>query len=153
MSSDESLTVGSWCGPTVGDMTDTLKKLLLTVAALAALALGGAAIAGATSGGSDKAKQEQSEPAESNSSEASEKGKGDEKGDHQDKGDKTLSGTTAARAREAAVAKIGGGKAGTVEAETEKGATYGVEVTKPDGSTVDVFLDDQFKAIAVDSDG
>ena len=146
MSSDESLTVGSSCRPTVGDMTDTLKKLLLTVAALAALALGGAAIAGATSGGTDKAKQEQSE-----------KGKGDEKGDkqgdHQDKGDKTLSGTTAARAREAAVAKIGGGKAGTVEAETEKGATYGVEVTKPDGSTVDVFLDDQFKAIAVDSDG
>jgi uncharacterized membrane protein YkoI len=146
MSSDESLTVGSSCGPTVGDMTDTLKKLLLTVAALAALALGGAAIAGATSGGTDKAKQEQSEPAESNSSEAAEKGEGDE-------GDKTLSGTTAARAREAAVAKIGGGKAGTVEAETEKGATYGVEVTKPDGSTVDVFLDDQFKAIAVDSDG
>jgi uncharacterized membrane protein YkoI len=146
MSSDESLTVGSSCGPTVGDMTDTLKKLLLTVAALAALALGGAAIAGATSGGTDKAKQEQSEPAESNSSEPAEKGEGDE-------GDKTLSGTTAARAREAAVARIGGGRAGTVEAETEKGATYGVEVTKPDGSTVDVFLDDQFKAIAVDSDG
>jgi hypothetical protein len=151
-----------------GGMTNTLKKLLLTVAALAALALGGAALAGATSGGtpsgSDKATQEQSDPADSNSSEAADPAdeqdkpgdkadeQGDKQGDHQDKGDKTLSGATAARAREAALAKTGGGKAGSVESETEKGATYGVEVTKPDGSKVDVFLDGQFNAIAVDSD-
>jgi uncharacterized membrane protein YkoI len=117
-------------------MTDTLKKVFLTIAALAALALGGAAIAGATSGGNDNAAQEQSEP-----------------GDREDRGDKTLTGATADRAREAALAKTGGGAAGSVESESEKGATYGVEVTTPDGSKVDVFLDDRFNAIAVESDG
>jgi uncharacterized membrane protein YkoI len=140
-------------------MTDTIKKVFLTIAALAALALGGAAIAGATSGGNanDNAAQEQSEPAESSSSEAADDGDkgetGDQQGDHQDKGDKTLTGATADRAREAALAKTGGGTAGSVESESEKGATYGVEVTTPDGSKVDVFLDDRFSAIAVESDG
>jgi uncharacterized membrane protein YkoI len=153
-------------------MTNTLKKVFLTIAALAALALGGSAIAGATSGGPDTATQTKSEPAESNSSEAAneandpadpadkadEGGKGEtadksETGDHQDAGDKELTGDVATRAREAAVAKTGGGKAGSVEAETEKtGASYDVEVVKTDGSKVDVFLDDQFKAISVESD-
>ena len=152
-------------------MTNTLKKVFLTIAALAALALGGSAIAGATSGGSKDATQTQSDPADSNSSEGANdpadkadeggketpdkgeaSGKG-ETGDHQDSEDKVLTGDVATRAREAAVAKTGGGKAGSVEAETgTKGASYDVEVVKADGSKVDVFLDDQFKALSVESD-
>ena len=65
--------------------------------------------------------------------------------------DKTLTGSTADRARAAALQYTGGGNAGVVEDESgdpeEKGASYGVEVTKPDGSKVDVFLDQDFKPL------
>ena len=44
------------------------------------------------------------------------------------------------------------GTAGHIEADTEKGATYEVEVTKPDGSKVDVRMDGGFDVIAVDPD-
>jgi hypothetical protein len=65
--------------------------------------------------------------------------------------DKTLTGSTADKARAAALQYTGGGKAGVVEDESgdpeEKGASYGVEVTKPDGSKVDVFLDGKFEPL------
>jgi hypothetical protein len=65
--------------------------------------------------------------------------------------DKTLTGTAADKARAAALQSTNGGKAGIVEDESndpeEKGATYGVEVTKPDGSKVDVFLDENFQVL------
>ena len=38
------------------------------------------------------------------------------------------------------------------ERDTEHGATYEIEVTKADGSQVDVRLDDQFKVVAVEPD-
>jgi hypothetical protein len=65
--------------------------------------------------------------------------------------DQTLQGSTASKARAAALQHTGGGKAGVVEDESgdkeERGASYGVEVTKPDGSKVDVFLDGDFKPL------
>jgi len=93
-----------------------LKKTLLLLAGLAALALGGAALAGASSGNDN------------------------------------LSGSTFDRASKAALAKTGGGKVTGSERDTEHGATYEIEVTKADGSQVDVRLDDQFKVVAVDAD-
>jgi uncharacterized membrane protein YkoI len=107
-------------------MTHNFRKLLAGLAALAALALGGAALAAATSG---------EDPAE--------------KGDSE--GSASIDSTTAARARRAAVAETGG-EPGHVERDGEKGATYEVEVTKPDGSQVDVRLDERFEVVAVDSD-
>jgi uncharacterized membrane protein YkoI len=62
-----------------------------------------------------------------------------------------VSSADAARARGAAVAETGG-KAGHIERDGEKGATYEVEVAKPDGTQVDVRLDERFKVVAVDSD-
>ena len=56
------------------------------------------------------------------------------------------------RASKAALAKTGGGKVTDSERDTEHGATYEIEVTKADGSQVDVRLDDQFKVVAVDAD-
>ena len=99
-----------------------LKKILITVAALAALALGGAALAGATPVGGD------------------------------DENEQALAGATYDSASKAALAETGGGKVTGSEEDDEKGATYEVEVTKTDGSQVDVRLDDQFKVIAVDPD-
>jgi uncharacterized membrane protein YkoI len=104
-------------------MTNKLKKVLITVVALAALALGGSAIAGAASGG------------DSESGDAS----------------KQITGDAKASAEKAAVAKTGG-KVNQSELDNENGATYEVEVTKPDGSTADVRLDDRFNVVAVEAD-
>ena len=46
----------------------------------------------------------------------------------------------------------GGGKANSVERDTENGATWEVEVTKPDGKTVDVRLDENFELVVVEGD-
>ena len=64
----------------------------------------------------------------------------------------TATGPGANQARAAALAHLPGGKANAVERDNEKGATWEVEVTKADGSTVDVRLDSAYKVIAVDGD-
>jgi hypothetical protein len=108
-----------------------LKKAGLGLVAIAALALGGAAIAGATAGGQDE---------------------GGGASDQREAPDTAVGGDAARKARVAALARTGGGIAGHIEADTEKGATYEVEVTKPDGSKVDVRIDGGFDVIAVDPD-
>src|SRR5262245_4506116 len=52
----------------------------------------------------------------------------------------------------AALAETGGGHANAVERDNEKGATWEVEVAKPDGTTVDVRLDANLHVITVDAD-
>ena len=69
-----------------------------------------------------------------------------------DDGDEQATGPGAAQAREAALA-ITGGTANAVERDGENGATWEVEVTKPDGATVDVRLDEQYKLVVVEGDG
>ncbi len=147
---------------------NNLKKLLLGLAAIAALALGGSALAGATSsGGNDNAAQERSEAAEGpeqgaeNEAEDTdnvqdENGKEDaqegaEEGDGE--GDTNLSADLQARLKKAALAETGGGDVSAMERDGENGATYEVEVVKSDGSQVDVRLDDQLNVVAVDADG
>jgi uncharacterized membrane protein YkoI len=63
-----------------------------------------------------------------------------------------LTGSTLDRASQAALAKTGGGKVTGSERDTEHGATYEIEVTKADGSQVDVRLDDQFRVVAAQAD-
>ena len=63
-----------------------------------------------------------------------------------------LTGATLARASAAALKATGGGQVNQTEYDSEQGATYEVEVTKPDGSTVDVRLDGAFKVVAVEGD-
>jgi uncharacterized membrane protein YkoI len=46
----------------------------------------------------------------------------------------------------------GGGTVTATERDNEKGATYEVEVTKPDGSTVDTRLDAAYGVVAIDSE-
>ncbi|GAA4692070.1 PepSY domain-containing protein [Nocardioides conyzicola] len=55
-------------------------------------------------------------------------------------------------ATKAALAATGGGTANSVESDNENGATYEVEVTKPDGSTVDVRLDDAYQVVVIEGD-
>ncbi len=58
----------------------------------------------------------------------------------------------AAAATRAALEATGGGTANSVETDNENGATYEVEVTKPDGNTVDVRLDESYEVVIIEGD-
>jgi uncharacterized membrane protein YkoI len=68
-----------------------------------------------------------------------------------DDGDEQATGP-AADAAKAAALQIVPGTANAVERDSENGATWEVEVRKPDGSTVDVRLDEKYKKVVVESD-
>jgi uncharacterized membrane protein YkoI len=70
-------------------------------------------------------------------------------GSGDDEGNAT--GPAADKATAAALAHVGG-KANAVERDNEKGATWEVEVTKADGNTVDVRLDQNYRVLVVDGD-
>ena len=53
----------------------------------------------------------------------------------------------------AALEATGGGEVNSVERDSEDGATWEVEVTKTDGKTVDVRLDENYKLVVVEADG
>src|SRR4051794_37558573 len=55
-------------------------------------------------------------------------------------------------ATRAALKATGGGTANSVETDSENGATYEVEVTKPDGATVDVRLDENYQVVVIEGD-
>lgn len=55
-------------------------------------------------------------------------------------------------ATRAALKATGGGTANSVETDGENGATYEVEVTRPDGATVDVRLDEHFQVVVIEGD-
>lgn len=103
-------------------MRRRLTMILAGLAAIAAFALGGAAIANATGVVGD------------------------------DESDAQLSSSEAARAGAAALRATGGGIVQASERDNEKGATFEVEVRKPDGSVVDVRLDSSYGVVAVDGD-
>jgi uncharacterized membrane protein YkoI len=69
-----------------------------------------------------------------------------------DDGEGQAAGPGAERARAAALKLVPGGTANAVERDGEKGATWEVEVRKPDGSTVDVRLDADLRKVAIDGD-
>ncbi len=64
----------------------------------------------------------------------------------------TASGPAAKAAKAAALKVTGGGEVNAVERDSEKGATWEVEITQRDGSTVDVRLGAKYETVAVDSD-
>ena len=63
-----------------------------------------------------------------------------------------LEGVELAKASAAALKATGGGTVNETERDSEQGATFEVEVTKPDGSTVDVRLDASYGVVAIESD-
>ena len=58
----------------------------------------------------------------------------------------------AASATRAALEATGGGTANSVESDNENGATYEVEVTKTNGTTVDVRLDENYQVVVIEGD-
>jgi hypothetical protein len=63
-----------------------------------------------------------------------------------------LTGTKLQGASAAALKAAGGGRVTETEHESEDGASYEVEVTKPDGSQVEVLLDESFNVVVVEGD-
>jgi hypothetical protein len=55
-------------------------------------------------------------------------------------------------ATRAALDATGGGSANSVERDSENGATWEVEVTRTDGSVVDVRLDDNYDVVVIEGD-
>lgn len=64
----------------------------------------------------------------------------------------SVTGPQADRATAAALQATGGGTANAVERDSEAGAVWEVEVTRPDGATVDVRLDGSYRVVVVDPD-
>ncbi len=69
-----------------------------------------------------------------------------------DDGENTVTGPEADRATTSALEYSEGGKANSVERDSENGATWEVEVTRPDGTTVDVRLDENFELVVIEDD-
>ena len=74
-------------------------------------------------------------------------------GDDGDDGDRSVTGKQADRATQAALAATHGGTANAVERDSEDGATWEVEVTRTDGRTVDVRLDEHYRVVVIEPDG
>lgn len=70
-----------------------------------------------------------------------------------DDGEAQVTGPQADAATAAALEATHGGKANAVERDGENGATWEVEVTKPNGKTVDVRLDENYKVVVIEGDG
>jgi uncharacterized membrane protein YkoI len=129
-------------------MNDKLKGVLIAAAAVAALAGGGAAIAGAT--GNDA-----SDPSASQGSgvqAGDDKGAKDDEAGRDDGNGQPVTGSPLDRASAVALQQTGGGSVTGSEIDDEEGY-YEIEVTKADGSQVDVHLDRDFNLIDASSDG
>ena len=124
-------------------MFTPVKRLLVAIAAMGALALGASTIAGAatssgTSNSSSSSTTSQAPPAFNGPPHGS--------AAHED-AEKAVSGTAATKAQAAAVKAAGGGSAGPVTSDfTQNG--YEVTVTKSDGSKVEIHLDSSYNAMA-----
>jgi uncharacterized membrane protein YkoI len=121
-----------------GNMNDKLKRGLLVVGAVAALAGGGAAIAGATGNGGASGEQNESNAAD--------------EGGRDDGNGTPVTGSEFDRASAVALDAAGGGKVSGSEKHDEEGY-YEIEVTRDDGTQVDVHLDRNLNVIDASPDG
>jgi uncharacterized membrane protein YkoI len=124
-------------------MTDRFKNVLLIVLSITALALGGSAIADAASGGGGSSSSNNSSSARPMNRPA---------GLPPQRSDETLlTGDTAARVREAALAKVSGGTIERVETDADGHAAYEAHMVRSDGSRVTVYVDKSFNVVSVEN--
>jgi outer membrane lipoprotein SlyB len=122
-------------------MFHKLKKVVMGVAALAALAVGGSAIASAAS---SKTTTTTTQSTASQTAPPAFTGPAHGTAAHED-AEKPVTGDAAAKAQAAAVKLVGSGTVGAVTTDLP-GTGYETTVTKSDGSTVEVHLDSSFNA-------
>ena len=124
-------------------MTDRVKKLLLIVLSITALALGGSAIAGAASGGGGSKS--------SNNSTSSARPQAPAGLPPQRPDETLLTGDTEAKVRAAALAKVSGGTIDRVETDADGHAAYEAHMTRSDGSRVTVYVNKAFEVVGEQS--
>jgi uncharacterized membrane protein YkoI len=124
------------------------KKVLAGIAALAALALGGAALAQA--GGDGSSDQQAPAPAATQSGSQQDESTGPDSSASDPS--MPITGGPLQRAKAVALDATGGGRVTATEIRDEEGY-YEIEVTRNDGSQVDVHLDRNFNLIDQSPDG
>jgi hypothetical protein len=127
-------------------MTDRFKNMLLIVLSITALALGGSAIAGAASGGGGSSSSNNSNNSPARSPNRAPAGLPPQRSD-----ETLLTGDTAARVREAALAKVSGGTIERVETDADGHAAYEAHMVRSDGSRVTVYVDKSFNVVSVEN--
>ncbi len=125
-------------------MTNKIKGVAAAMAAVAALAIGGAAIAGAA--GSSNTPSEQP-PANT----ATQSGATAEDQEAKEGPDQPIGGTALDQASAAALQHTGGGQVTDTEVGDEE-SYYEVEVSRDDGTQVDVQLDRSFNVVGGEID-
>lgn len=123
-------------------MLHPVKKMLIAVAALAALALGGSALAGATTSttagtATQSASSAQAPPMFNGPAHGT--------AAHEN-AEKSVTGDAAATAQAAAVKSVGGGTAGAVTRDVT-GTGFETTVTKSSGTKVEVHLDSAYQVM------
>lgn len=124
-------------------MLDKTKRLLVGMAAVAALSLGASAISSAAS--STSSATSKFTPGSSRPGAPAFRGPAPGTAAHED-AEKTVTGSAATKAQAAAVKSVGSGDAGAVSTDYF-GKGYEVTVTKTDGSKVEVHLDSSFQVM------
>jgi uncharacterized membrane protein YkoI len=130
-------------------MATKAKKVLAGIAALAALALGGAALAQAGGGGGSSDQQAPAPAASQSGVQQDESTAADNSASDPST---PITGGPLQTAKAAALDATGGGRVTATEIRDEEGY-YEVEVTRSDGSQVDVHLDRGFNVIDQSADG
>jgi hypothetical protein len=124
-------------------MSQSIRKTVIALAALAALALGAGALADAASNGGGSAKSKSTAPQ-----------RGAPPGRHvgaNGKREQALSGDVAAKVKAAAEAKVPGGTVERVETDVDHGSPYEAHVRKSDGTQLEVLVNESFEVTAVNT--
>jgi hypothetical protein len=115
-----------------------------TAAIIAGLAVGSYGIANAASGGSGSTTATTTAPAQGAPPGGTPWG-----GQRSD--ETLLTGDTAAKVREAALAEVSGGTIVRVETDADGNAKYEAHMTKADGTPVTVYVNEQFEVVSVET--
>ncbi|HEV8249224.1 MAG TPA: hypothetical protein VGQ15_04580 [Gaiellaceae bacterium] len=130
-----------------------LVKGAATAAIVAGLAAGSYGIANAASGGSGSSSS--SGTTTSSTTQPAQPPQGGPPGGqpwgHQRSDETLLTGDTASKVREAALAEVSGGTIVRVETDADGHAKYEAHMTKADGTPVTVYVDENFDVVSVET--
>jgi uncharacterized membrane protein YkoI len=130
-------------------MTDRIKRTLQSVAVLAAVALGAAAVGSAVTGNGSSGTPSSTTTAAGQPPSPGQSPWLGSSPRHQ--GEQLLTGSTAEKVREAALAKVPGGTIERVENDADGHAAYEAHMQRSDGSLVTVYVNEQFEVVSVEN--
>ncbi len=132
-------------------MTNKIKGVAAAMAAVAALAVGGAAIAGAAGSSSNSSGSSSTASQQPPANVGTQSGATAENQEANEGPDQPIGGTALDQASAAALQHTGGGQVTETEVGDEE-SYYEVEVTRDDGTQVDVQLDRSFNVVGGEID-